>query len=1555
MNTYGTVESQSGTLRFEQGMSLEGLFVTGAGAGIQFNGGTYNYLPTTRLTGTGMYYLTGGTLNGLDNYLPNLSMSGGTVNLSPVYQTNGVIVRLDLSGAALGGSNAVAGVLNMGNGAVNGPLALLAGSVMNFSGNAKLYGSVVVRSNAVLNWSGNGQSYIHSGTALWPGGSLLVESNGLVNFVGSGSVFGGSVTNYGRVVQKGGWIYLWNDGSSWWAKIENLGVWELQGDWDTYQYYNNDNAYFRNYGLLRKAVGTGTASINVPYYNQGNIEQTSGSLNFGRNFSLTDGTVTFGLGASGYGQINVSGTATLAGRLGVTLLDGFIPASNAVYTVMTHGVRANTFTNYDGLNTGFGRYLTPSYSASALTLTVGVTNRGNTVPGWTTIPNYTIVEGRSFAFTNVVSDAQGDTVLYKLLAGPAGATVGLSNGVFNWTPSEAQGQSTNTVGLYILDGGSPSLMATQYFTILVTESNAAPVLPVIANQVMGIKSPLTLYDVAVDSDIPTNTLVYTLLTAPSGMTQTNGVISWLPTVPGTFQVTMKVVDNGSPALAATNSFTVRVLDEPTPPQGLVSWWTGDDTTEDKMGYHNGVLTGSAGYAAGYYGSRAFNFQGGWMIVSNSPLLSFPPGNAMTVDMWVKRTGGSYPVYFFGKQDGCGSYNYRSPSDWFSAGTPFDPPVNQWRHYAWVFTGQEMLLYADGVNVSRVITTLGPENLANLLIGASGTCGQSFYGLVDEVRLFKRALSADEVGRLYAGVNTGELYFTRHPRHQTAMIGGSAIFTTTVNGAQPLGYQWRFKGTPLAGQTTSNLTLNAVTLVNAGEYDVVVTNAVNTITSELATLTVRLHPVLPSVGPQLVGVDGLLTVNNAASSGAPAGGLAYSLLSAPSGMTIGTNGLITWTPTSAQAPATNAIITRVVDSQFPALSATNSFVVRVLTKPTVPSGLVSWWTGDNSTADQMGLNDGILSGAVSYAPGLYGQAFQFDGGWLSMLNTASLSFAPNARMSLEMWVKRSASGYPLNYFGKQVGCSDWNYQSMTERFSAGSDYDAPVGEWRHFLWVFTGTEMLGYVNGVMTHRLEATMGSPNNAPLFIGAAGNCGQPFRGLMDEVRIYNRALTSNEVASIYGGLSVTFPLITQDPVGQTIASGDPLTLTAGAIGASPLRWQWYRNGTPVTGLRSSNSATNSTLQLLNIQTADAGNYQVVVTNAYGSVTSQVAAVVVSIGTPPALSVQPASLTNVVGTTASFNVTATGTAPLYYQWLREGSPIAMATNSAYSIANLQSANSGTYWCVVTNIAGSVTSQVATLTVYVVPTITSQPQSQTKVEGTAAAFSVTASGTPAPAYQWRKNGGVLGGMTNSTYSIASVQMSHAGDYDVLVSNAAGSITSTVATLTVTIATVNPTNQFLLSSNYNLISIPLNDTGLTNAETVAQSVPNCTVVWKWDAALQQWYGHNKGTPLRNFAVTPGQSLLVSVSAAQTWTVTGSGWAAPVASLKAGYNLVMLPKGKESLTTAEQVAQNIPNCTVIWKWDSALQQWYGHNKGTPLRNFAVTPGQAYLISVSADGTW
>jgi hypothetical protein len=175
--------------------------------------------------------------------------------------------------------------------------------------------------------------------------------------------------------------------------------------------------------------------------------------------------------------------------------------------------------------------------------------------------------------------------------------------------------------------------------------------------------------------------------------------------------------------------------------------------------------------------------------------------------------------------------------------------------------------------------------------------------------------------------------------------------------------------------------------------------------------------------------------------------------------------------------------------------------------------------------------------------------------------------------------------------------------------------------------------------------------------------------------------------------------PGITTQPLSQTANIGDTVDFSVSANGGVPFSYQWYFNTNTVL-----TNQTDSTLTLTNVQPGDAGGYFVIVTNTLGSVTSIVATLTVQPPQPPTISAQPADLNLIAGNPAIFNVAAVGYAPLCYQWYYNGTSLAGETNAALAIFSAQTNNSGTYFVVITNTVGSITSRVATLNaIYVGP------------------------------------------------------------------------------------------------------------------------------------------------------------------------------------------------------------------------------------------------------------
>ena len=172
---------------------------------------------------------------------------------------------------------------------------------------------------------------------------------------------------------------------------------------------------------------------------------------------------------------------------------------------------------------------------------------------------------------------------------------------------------------------------------------------------------------------------------------------------------------------------------------------------------------------------------------------------------------------------------------------------------------------------------------------------------------------------------------------------------------------------------------------------------------------------------------------------------------------------------------------------------------------------------------------------------------------------------------------------------------------------------------------------------------------------------------------------------------------------------------------------------------------------------------------------------------TAPSISIQPVSQTVTAGQMAAFTVTASGTAPLNYQWQKNGANVGTNSASYTTPATTAADNNAKILVTVSNTAGSMTSAMATLTVTsapVAPTITTQPASLTVTAGQTATFNVVATGTAPLSYQWQKNGTNVGSNSTSYTTPATTTADNNSQILVKVSNSAGSKTSATATLKV---------------------------------------------------------------------------------------------------------------------------------------------------------------------------
>ena len=300
---------------------------------------------------------------------------------------------------------------------------------------------------------------------------------------------------------------------------------------------------------------------------------------------------------------------------------------------------------------------------------------------------------------------------------------------------------------------------------------------------------------------------------------------------------------------------------------------------------------------------------------------------------------------------------------------------------------------------------------------------------------------------------------------------------------------------------------------------------------------------------------------------------------------------------------------------------------------------------------------------------------------------------------------------------------------------------------------------------------------------------------------------------------LMPTAPIIAAPLVSKSANVGDKVTFSITATGTAPLSFQWYKNSIAIP------NANSASLVLANVQTSDAGAYSVTVNNVLGTASAGPATLTVNI-LPPVIVTPPASQSVNVGDSVTLSTTVTGSAPLTYQWLKDGAVILGANTASLTLNGVQITDAGSYQVYVSNAAGSVLSDGAILTVNaapVPPSIVVPPVSQTVGVGSDVTFTVVTTGTAPLTYQWYHDDALLSGATAATLVLTNVQFGDAGSYTVAVGNVAGSVTSSAATLTINPLTT-PT------ALYNLTGFATLGTGTTGGGVVAETDPTYRKVY-----------------------------------------------------------------------------------------------------------------------------
>ncbi|SPE51544.1 hypothetical protein SBV1_1380001 [Verrucomicrobia bacterium] len=491
--------------------------------------------------------------------------------------------------------------------------------------------------------------------------------------------------------------------------------------------------------------------------------------------------------------------------------------------------------------------------------------------------------------------------------------------------------------------------------------------------------------------------------------------------------------------------------------------------------------------------------------------------------------------------------------------------------------------------------------------------------------------------LYRNVLTGPPLIVSQPANQAVVLGSNATFTVVSSGTVPLSYQWFFDATNvISGATNPTLSITDVRFAQAGVYAVLVSNAYGANFSSNALLTVGTIPAITGQPQSMNAPVGGTAIFMATASGTPPLSYQWSLDGTNlAGAT--TNLLILTNIQSAQAGNYTVLVT----NGYGSVLSSNAFLVIVPPScVSLSNGLAAWWKGNGDGSDSAGSNSIPSLSGIGFGPGEVGLAFAFDGAAHNVIvpDSPALDFGSNQDFSIEVWVqpalanagnsfmtivdKRLVGGvlHDLGY-ALSLGNGQVQFRMSDSLFGISSAFgpagpDLRDGSFHHLAVRVIRNSTAGgnlYVDGQAVLTFDPTAQSASllsTQPLRIGNPS--GQTFNGFfqgaIDELSLYRRALSSAEVLAIYnaghfGKCPVPIPpFLVSQPQSLRALLGCPASFGAAAGGSQPLNYQWWKDGL------SLNRRTNSTLALASITTNDFGNYTVVVTNSFGSVTSSIA-----------------------------------------------------------------------------------------------------------------------------------------------------------------------------------------------------------------------------------------------------------------------------------------------------------------------------------------------------------
>lgn len=629
--------------------------------------------------------------------------------------------------------------------------------------------------------------------------------------------------------------------------------------------------------------------------------------------------------------------------------------------------------------------------------------------------------------------------------------------------------------------------------------------------------------------------------------------------------------------------------------------------------------------------------------------------------------------------------------------------------------------------------------------------------------------------------------TAQPAGQNLCAGNNYTLNVTTTG-DVASYQWRKDGVNIPGATSATLNLTSVTPSDLGNYSVVLVDACgNTLTSTNAFIT----------------VTPLISITSQPTGGTVCEGTNFTL--AVSAFDVDT---YQWTFNGS--PIAGATLPNYTGVNAVAGNAGNYAVQLTNFCGTVTSDIA------NIAVEALPQITNTLSNQPLCAGQPLNLAVTATGSGLSyqwMKNGTAIPGATNASFSIPSTSSADAGSYSV-VVANSCGNATSNVsvvsvtvpvaiitQPTSHTACAGTAHTFTVnatGDNLNYNWMVNGSSFQTGPSASLTLSNISTLMA---GTFQVEVSNSCGTVASNVVN--------LTVNSAPSI----------TTQPAFTTTLCEGDALNLSVTATGGT-LSYQWFKDGVLISG------ATNASYALGTTNFSNSGVYTVEVTNGCGTVTSNNA----TLGVTPTtwIAAQPLTGSICVGDNYTFTVIAGG-GGLTYQWFKDGVLIPGATANNYTVSNGTTANSGNYEVTITGSCGTVTSQIATLTVVGGPVITTQPQATTICGGQNGSISVAAVG-PGLTYQWLKDGAAIPGATSATYLINGMTGSEVGNYSVTISGDCGApVTSNVAT--VSLNTMPQYNSQPVSNTYCEGEV------VTLEVTFSNSVNS--IEWYKDGVLQQF--------------------------------------------------------------------------------------------------------------------